>query len=598
MTDQRRLAAIVAADVVGYSRLMGRDESGTLSRLRAHRTERLEPILKRRGGRIVKLTGDGALAEFPSAVEAVSAAIEFQQAIAQVNRDQPKDSVLVFRMGVHLGDLIVEGDDIYGDGVNVAARLEGEAPPGGVLISGNLHDAVAGRLKATFDDLGDLRLKNIERPVRAYQVTWDAGDWPVVSGAAAPSPTSAAPAQPGLALPDKPSIAVLPFQNMSGDPDQEYFADGMVEDIITALSRDRGLFVIARNSSFTYKGEAVDVRRVGRELAVRYVLEGSVRKAGGNVRITGQLIDAGSGAHIWADRFDGRLEDVFELQDRIANKVASVISPAIETAEIERAIRKTGNLDAYDLYLRAKAAYATMTAETSDDATSLAEASLALDPSHARCHALIAAIRIQRLLISASADPAADSLVAEKAAQRALGLDANDATVLTTYASVLMFGNRRHGEALPLLEKALHLDPNLALAWTYLGMCNNAFDRWDDAARNLEQASRLSPRDPWMWVADHARAWGHLMQDQYDEAAARATAALQMRPGFGPSLRVAIAAHALAGRLDKAAEFLAAQAALDPNARISTMRALYVRRTSPESFDKLVVGLRKAGFPE
>ena len=275
----RRLAAILAADVAGYSRLMGRDEHGTLTRLKAHRTERLEPTLARHGGRLVKLTGDGALVEFPSAVDALSAAIEFQQAVTEANRDQPEDTRIVFRIGLHLGDLIVDGDDLYGDGVNVAARLEAEAPPGGIVVSRAVREAVEGRLKAKLHALGELALKNIERPIRAFRVEWDAADWKTM-GADAPKP--AIPAEPTtstLALPDKPSIAVLPFQNMSGDPEQEYFADGITEDIITELSRFHSLFVIARNSSFSYKGKSPDIRQVGRELGVRYVLEGSVRKS-------------------------------------------------------------------------------------------------------------------------------------------------------------------------------------------------------------------------------------------------------------------------------------------------------------------------------
>src|SRR5215475_8094880 len=306
--EQRKLAAIVAADVVGYSRLMGRDESGTLARLRKNRSERLDPVLKKYGGRLVKLTGDGALIEFASAVDALSAAIEFQQAMAEANSDQPGATALVFRMGLHLGDLIVDGDDLYGDGVNIAARLEAEAPAGGIVISRAVHEAVTGRVKATFGDLGSLALKNIERPIQALSVKWEPSDWPLhVTSEVAAAPVTGP--QAPLPLPDKPSIAVLPFQNMSGDPEQEYFADGMVEDIITALSRTKALFVIARNSSFAYKGKSPDIRQVGRELGVQYVLEGSVRKAGNRVRISGQLIDAASGTHIWAERFDGALGD-------------------------------------------------------------------------------------------------------------------------------------------------------------------------------------------------------------------------------------------------------------------------------------------------
>ena len=277
--EKRKLAAVLAADVVGYSRLMGRDESGTLARLQQNRAERLVPVMKNNGGRLVKLTGDGALIEFTSAVDALSAAIEFQQGVVEINRDQPADAALVFRMGLHLGDLIVDGDDLYGDGINIAARLETEAPPGGILISRTVHESVFGRVKATFDDRGNLPLRNIERAVQAFEVKWDPADWkvPIATPAASfiVTPTADIP----LTLPDKPSIAVLPFQNLSNDPEQDYFADGMVEDIITALSRFKSLFVIARSSSFAYRGQAVDVRQIGHDLGVRYVMEGRSRRS-------------------------------------------------------------------------------------------------------------------------------------------------------------------------------------------------------------------------------------------------------------------------------------------------------------------------------
>ena len=390
--EQRRLAAIIAADVVGYSRLMGRDESGTLARLRDHRKQRFEPTLARHGGRLVKLTGDGALAEFPSAVDALGAAIEFQQAMAEANRDQPEDTAIVFRIGLHLGDLIVEGDDLYGDGVNVAARLEAEAPAGGIVISRDVHSAVVGRLKATFDDLGSLALKNIERPVQAFGVRWEPADWKVSAPAPVASPV-AAPATPDapLALPDKPSIAVLPFQNMSGDPEQEYFADGMVEDIITALSCFKSLFVIARNSSFTYKGRATDVKQVGRELGVRYVLEGSVRKAGGKVRITGQLIDSETGEHLWADRFDGSLQDVFELQDQVTTSVVGAIAPTLDQLEIERARRKpVENLNAHDCFLRGMARMHEATRQSYEEALRLFYRAIDLDGDFATPYGTVA----------------------------------------------------------------------------------------------------------------------------------------------------------------------------------------------------------------
>ena len=323
---ERRLTAILAADVVGYSRLMGADEEGTLAALKAIRRELVDPRIVEHRGRIVKTTGDGLLVEFASVVDAVRCAVEVQREMAERNTDVPAETRIEFRVGINLGDIIIDGDDIFGDGVNVAARLETLAEPGGICVSRVVRDQVRDKLAFAFEDMGEQQVKNIARPVRVYRVR--------DTGAAAKS--LSAPALPALPLPDKPSIAVLPFQNMSGDPEQEYFADGMVEEIITALSRIRWLFVIARNSSFTYKGQAVDVKQVGRELGVRYVLEGSVRKGGNRVRITGQLIDAETGAHLWADRFDGSLEDVFELQDKVASSVAGVIEPALQAAETAR----------------------------------------------------------------------------------------------------------------------------------------------------------------------------------------------------------------------------------------------------------------------
>jgi TolB-like protein/class 3 adenylate cyclase len=343
MTATRRLAAILAADIAGYSRLMGEDETGTAQALREHRSV-ADPLVGKHGGRIVKTTGDGVLIEFGSVVGAVQCAIGLQKLAAERNAGLPDQSRMEWRIGVHLGDVLVESDDILGDGVNIAARLEGIAEPGGICISEDAFRQVRGKVAAEFADLGEQSLKNIARPLRVYRI----------GPAAAPEQLAALPA--ALPLPDKPSIAVLPFANMSGDPEQEYFADGMVEEIITALSRIRWLFVIARNSTFTYKGQAVDVKQVGRELGVRYVLEGSVRKASDRVRITAQLIDAISGTHLWADHFDGSLEDVFELQDRVAASVAGIIEPTLQAAETARSAgRPTADLTAYDLYLRAYA---------------------------------------------------------------------------------------------------------------------------------------------------------------------------------------------------------------------------------------------------
>ena len=338
---ERRLAAILAADVAGYSRLMGADEVGTLAALKARRREIVDPAIAAHHGRIVKTTGDGMLVEFASAVDAVTCAVAVQEKMAEITSDGPR---IQFRIGINVGDIIIDGDDIFGDGVNVAARVENECEPGGACVSGSAFEQVRAKTSFAFDNLGERLLKNIDRPVRIYAVR------PPLSSASAKSP---AEARKPLPLPDKPSIAVLPFTNMSGDPEQEYFADGIVEDIITELSRIRWLFVIARNSSFTYKGQAVDVKQVGRELGVRYVLEGSVRKGGNRIRITGQLIDALTGTHLWAERYDRDLSDIFTVQDEIAASVAAVIEPALAAAEQQRVLRKPPErLDAWEAYQR------------------------------------------------------------------------------------------------------------------------------------------------------------------------------------------------------------------------------------------------------
>src|SRR5215468_6074875 len=381
--EQRKLAAIVAADVVGYSRLMGRDESGTLARLRKNRAERLDPVLAKYHGRLVKLTGDGVLVEFGSAVDALSAAIEFQQAMAEANCDLPADTALVFRMGLHVGDLIVDGDDLYGEGVNIAARLEAEAPPGGIIASRAVREAVDGRLRAKLHSVGELTLKNIERPIRAFRVEWDKADWQTAAASSARHSEADAPT---LALPDKPSIAVLPLLNMTGDPEQEYFTDGVTEDIITELSRFHSLFVIARNSSFSYKGKSPDVRQVGRDLGVRYILEGSIRRSSNRIRVTAQLIDTLTGNHIWAERYDRVLEDIFAVQEELTRAIVAAIAPQIELTEHSKAARRRpDNLSAYEIALLAWAhawqGYAAGNRTVLDQAIREAKDALAIDPT-------------------------------------------------------------------------------------------------------------------------------------------------------------------------------------------------------------------------
>jgi TolB-like protein/class 3 adenylate cyclase/Tfp pilus assembly protein PilF len=604
--DQRKLAAILAADVVGYSRLMGRDESGTLARLRAHRKQRLEPILARYGGRLVKLTGDGALMEFASAVDALSAAIEFQQATEDANRNQPADAAIAFRMGLHIGDLIVDGDDLYGDGVNVAARLEAAAPTGGILVSRTVHEAVAGRLKTTFEDLGELSLKNIDRPVRGYRVAWDAADWPTAADAPskavsgpAPTPASAlASAPPALAQPDKPSIAVLPFQNMSGDAEQEYFADGMVEDVITALSRTKALFVIARNSSFAYKGKSPDIRQVGRELGVRYVLEGSVRRAGNRLRIAGQLIDATTGGHIWADRIDGGLEDIFELQDAVTSQVVGAILPALEEAEIARAKRKVGSLEAYDYYLRGLASHYRFTRESTAEALTLFQQAVELDPEFALAYANQARCYVARRSMAWD-DRAHDLVEAERVSRLALSLDRSDARVLAFAGHTLRFVVGCPEEGLALLDQAVRLDPNFAIGWGWRGAARNAFGLPELAIKDLERALRLSPLDISIFLPQGQMAISHFLCDRYDEACSWAVTSLQLRPNHLTALVALMASHAMAGRLDAARRASATYLQLNPAARISNVRdrlaSLFQRDEIVAKFER---GLRLAGLPE
>ena len=460
MSATRRLAAILAADVAGYSRLMGADEEGTLERLKALRRELLDPKIAEHRGRIVKTTGDGLLVEFASVVDAVRCAVAVQQAMPERNTGVAADSRIELRIGINLGDVIVEGDDLYGDGVNIAARIEALADAGGVFVSNTVHDQVRDRLPFVFEDLGEQQVKNIARPVRVYRVR----DACHCQRAAASVPT------PALPLPDKPSIAVLPFQNMSGDPEQEYFADGMVEEIITALSRIRWLFVIARNSSFTYKGQAVDVKQVGRELGVRYVLEGSVRKAGNRVRITGQLIDAVTGAHLWADRFDGSLEDVFELQDKVASSVAGVIEPALQAAETARSAgRPTNDLTAYDLYLRAYAMVLS-SARQVPEALRLMEQAIARDPRYGPALAWAAFCCHRLLLDGRSEDPEADRRKGVDFARRALEVAGDDPGILANAAQALAYFGEDIGAMMALVDRALALNPNFARGWHISGI--------------------------------------------------------------------------------------------------------------------------------
>ena len=574
---------------------MGRDESGTVARLLEHLTQRLAPAATRRGGRVVRIKGDGSLIEFASAVDALGAAIDFQQAMIEANRGQPGEKAIVFRVGLHLGDVIVAGDDIYGDDVNVAARLEAEAPPGGIIVSRAVREAVSGRLKVSLHALGELALKNIERPIRAFRVEWADEDWPAPSGASG-APNSPARPGPALALPDKPSIAVLPFQNMGGDPEQEYFADGMVEDIIASLSRNRHLFVIARNSTFAYKGKSPDIRQVGRDLGVRYVLEGSVRKAGNRVRITGQLIDAATGAHIWANRFDGDLQDIFELQDQMTSSVIGGILPSLGLAEMERAKRKTENLQAYDYYLRSQAAGRRFfTPEASLDALENARKSVELDPEFALGHAKVAFSINARWSFRLTVDHAAEAAEAEQAIRRALALDSDDASVLALCGQTLFVVLRRPEEAAAHLAQSVKLDPNLSVAWTFRAAVRIALDEPREAIGDLERAIRLSPVDLGKWYQFTLMARAHNLIGNHEEALAFAAEALRLRPNFPHTVVEQIVANTLAGRTDMARELMTRYRAIQPKDRVSTYSPSHLSASSIQRYRE---ALRVAGMPE
>jgi TolB-like protein/class 3 adenylate cyclase len=535
----RRMAAILAADVAGYSRLMGADEEGTLARLKAHRRELVDPKIKEHHGRIVKTTGDGMLVEFRSVVDAARCAVEVQQQMGERNANVPSDQRITFRVGINLGDIIIDADDIHGDGVNIAARLEAMAEPGTVCVSSGAWEHVRGKVSFGADDLGEHSLKNIERPVRVFRV-------------ASSSPSTNETLRKPLPLPDKPSIAVLPFQNMSGDREQEYFVDGMVEEIITALSRIRWLFVIARNSSFTYKGQAVDVKQVGSELGVRYVLEGSVRKAGGRVRITGQLIDAATGAHLWADRFDGSLDDIFELQDKVASSVAGVIEPALQAAEIRRSSeRPTSDLTAYDLYLRALPAAMSGEKNGYIEALDLLGQSIERDPHYGPSLALAAVCHTAMCVSGWTQNPDASRREGVERAQQALRYGDDDAGTLARAAYALGYFGEDIDAAIALVDRSLQINPSFAYGWQRSGWLRLWAGYPDIAISHLEAALRLNPRDP-SPATLMGIGVGQFFAGRLEEARSMLLRSLQEQPGWVPTSRFLAACYAHLGRLDEA----------------------------------------------
>lgn len=585
---QRRLAAILAADVVGYGRLMGEDEAGTLAALKQHRAALIDRTIVEHRGRIVKLMGDGVLVEFASVVDAVDCAVSIQRGMLERNNDVPDSARITFRIGINLGDVIIDDDDIYGDGVNVAARIEGLADPGGICISGVVYDQVKNKLNLPFEDMGAREVKNIAEPVRVYR--WESG----MVGTAA---EQVRPSQ-GSGLSDKSSIAVLPFENMSRDPEQDYFADGIVDDITTALSQLDQLFVISRNSSFTYKGRSVDVRQVSGELGVRYVLEGSVRRAGSRIRITGQLIDGASGAHLWADRFDGLLEDVFDLQDQITESVVGAIEPSLRKAEIERAKKKRPeNLGAYDFYLRALPHVFAHNPSDNTKALELLYKAIEFDPDYAPALSYAAWCYEQRLTRGWGSTQENDAAIGIDLARRAIATNNDDANALAAAGFVLLKVGKDYDLGLTTIDRALAKNPNNALICDFAGWANALADKPEAALLCFQRAERLSPGDPNVFTFVAGVAIAHLLSGQAEEALEVAKKSMSLNPEWDITLHVLAAAATQLNRPVEARLAVEKLLSFAPNATISLYRQHLAMR-SQEHLEMILDGLRAGGLPE
>lgn len=579
---QRRLAAILAADMVGYSRLMGADEEGTIERQKERRAELMDPIIASHGGRIVKTMGDGLLVEFPSVVDAVKCAVEVQQAMSEREADVAEDRRIQYRIGINLGDIVIDGDDILGDGVNIAARLEGLAESGGICISGTVFDQVKSKLDAGFEDLGPQVVKNIADPVRAYRVTST-----INSAISSDAPTGDIPTSA------KPSIAVLAFDNIGGDPEQEYFSDGITEDIITALSHIRQFLVTARNSTFTYKGQAVDLRSVASELGVRYVLEGSVRKSGDRVRITAQLIDGESGNHIWAERYDRDLKDIFAVQDEITQTVVAALLPELARSEIERARRKPpGSLDAWDLYQRGLWHLFRTNKEDNAAASQLFAESVAADPDFVNPYVGIVECCVYDVAMGfAQRDPRE----AFAPARKALELDHQNAYAHKALG-LAHFINRDHRSAIAELQLAIQLNPSDAHFYPYLGFAMAFSGLAEDALDNFLMAMMLSPRDPMLGWFHNGMGVSLLHLQRHEECAEWVRKALQYPNAPWPIRGYLISALAHLGRMEECQKEVANLLELHPDCTISLLQQS--RLTTDQAYtDHFVEGLRKAGLP-
>ena len=581
---ERRLAAIMATDVVGYTRLIRVDEEGTLEALKALRADLIDPKIAEHHGRIVKLMGDGMLVEFASVVDAVRAAVETQQAVAEHNSDLPKDQWIEFRVGINLGDVVIDGDDIQGDGINVAARLEGMAEPGGICVSGMVYEGVRDRIDVPFEDLGEQEVKNIDRPVRVWR--WIADGFAAVVSRPAVEP---------LPLPDKPSIAVLPFDNMSGDPEQEHFSDGITEDIITALSKIKKLFVIARNSTFTYKGQAVDIKRVGREQGVRYVLEGSVRRGGDRLRITAQLIDAETGNHLWAERYDRESNDMFALQDEITREVASALQVALTEGEQARLwASSTKNLEAWELVIQAHHLIHRHHRESVHEARQLLERALRLDESYATAWEMLGVSHWLDAINEGWSDSRDASLArALEANDRALTIDPSNPDTLASRSLIkLTIGN--HDEALALSKKSVALAPNLANNMAIASVISVYCGRPREALELVRTAMRLCPIYPIWYFYPLTRAYWFM--GKTDEAIAAARSAIERDPELSVSHKLHAIVLTDAGRDAEAQRAAAEVLRLEPNFSVEAWAA---RRGTPTELSiREAEALRKAGLPE
>jgi len=587
---ERRLAAVLATDVAGYSRLMGRDEERTLAQLKTFRKTLVEPGIATHRGRIVKTTGDGMLVEFASAVDAARCAVEVQRRMAKQNAGVPLDLRIEFRIGIHVGDILIDDNDIFGDGVNIAARLEGIAEPGGICISDDAHRQIRGKIDTAFDDIGEQILKNIAEPMRVWRIRLAGEAAPAIRSGSSPIRVQ------DLALPDKPSIAVLPFENMSAEAGQDYLADGIVEAITAALSCIRSFFVIARSSAFAYKGRAKNARDIGKQLGVAYLLEGSVQKAGNRLRIIVQLIETDGGAHVWSSRFDGAIDEFFDLEDRITEQVAGALQPSIRVAEIERSRRKRPqDLGSYDYTMRAMPHVWALEKDESVKALELLERALAIDPEYPLALSLAGWCHAQQSVYNWADDIAASQAMARSLAERAAEMSGDDPVILAVLGAVHTFV-RNHGTARVLLERAVTLDPNAAWAWSRLGWIENYADQPQKAIGDFERALRLSPIDPMNFNNYVGIGSAHEVAQEYHEAAAFYRRALEERPNASWIYRNLASVLSGAGRVEEAKQAFAKLMRCYPDLTIAKFKQAMV--FSPTVLNRMSENLRELGLPD